>query len=185
MQILNVVLIIILTIYVFLIFPFFLSIKVKLNVCDKKLYYKICLFNVLTILNGYVELKIDGIFIHLTNKKAIKISYKNFFNSRAKVEPLRDYHVINFYSFLYIGCKTSAVKKTQIAFIYNYIKNNLEWFFYHKKPYLKIDNNVAITEISNNVVYYAKATFVFNTLMILISLTKILVEKMFYAIKKS
>ena len=132
----------------------------------------------------YIESKIDGIFIHLTRKKAIKIPFNSIFDARTKFKPLKDYHIIKFSSFLFLGCERGVMEKTQFGFIYNYIVNNVEWFFYHKKPYLSIKNNVAIVEGNNNVICELKATLVFNILMIIISLIKISMEKLIYAISK-
>lgn len=174
---------VILIIYIVLIFPIFINVKLKFDKDKKKVFFKIKLFNIVRVINGYIENKKDGFFIHLTKKKAILFEYERLFDFRKKVRPLKDYHIISFNSQVLIGSNDNLLKNIEIAFIFNYLVNNIQWFFYHKKPYLYINNSI---KIYDDKVFIIKISvkFVLNLLMIFISLIKILMEKMFYAITR-
>ena len=68
------------------------------------------------------------------------------------------------------------------GFLINYLYQNVKWFLYHKKPYLDVNT---IIKIYNEEVFniYNSTTIVFNLLIIIISFIKIIVEKVFYALK--
>ena len=184
MQILGLVIYLIVGIFAFLIFPFFIGFHIDANYQKKKIFYRIDVFSFIKVLNGYVQAKKDGIFIHLTKRRAIMVPYENIVSIRNKVKPLRDYHVINFNSRLYLGQLDGVLGLTTIAFIYNFVVNNVEWFLYHYKPYFKTRNQVFVLENTNVFNLCINATVVFNFLMVLISLIKILVEKIVYAITR-
>lgn len=170
-------------VYIILIFPIFLTIKIRVNKGNNRLFYTIVIFGFIKLLNGYLELIKEGIAIHLTRYKAIIIPLKNIFEMRNKIKPLKDYHIIKFNIELALGLNNSLILPVSISFLLNYILQYVEWFLYNKKPYVKIDTNISLYENDNIADLHVKATVVFNLMMVIISLIKIGVEKVFYAIK--
>jgi len=176
------VLIITLIISAILIFPIFINFDLCFIKDNKKLYYKLSLFGI-KVLRGYVELIKEGVVIHLNKYRAIIIPYKKLFGIRKKFKPLKDYHFIKFNSILELGGKNDLINAISAGFIHNYIFNYLEWFFYHKKPYVDLKYKTIIIKDTNKLNYYCNLTVIFNLLMVVISLIKILMEKIIYAIR--
>ena len=102
---------------------------------------------------------------------------------RKKIKPLKDYHVIRFDIKLVFGVNESLIIPISISFVIRYLLQFIEWFLYNKKPYVKINTDISIYEDKDIAELNAKATAVFNLMMVVISLIKIGVEKVFYAIK--
>lgn len=165
-----------------IIFPIFINIKVNYDISIKKFYYEIRVFFIKT-LYGYIEKHADGIIVHLNKRKAILIFYKDLLNMKDKAKPLKDYHLINFYSEIKIGIENNLINALELGFLYNIIMFYIKWFTYNKKPYFNIDNKIYIYEGKNIFSFMCKSTVLLNLLMIIISLIKIIVEKIYYAIR--
>lgn len=176
-------LVVVVLFFILLTFPLF----VKFDVCyiktKNKMFYKISLFNVIKILKGYVELIKEGIVIHLTKRKAIIIPYKNIVGIRKKFKPLKDYHFIKLNSILEIGFKDDLVNSFFVGNVNNFIFEFVNWFFYHKKPYVNLKNKTLLFENDKRLNYFLELTVVFNMLMILVSGIKILMEKILYVFR--
>ena len=181
----NFVLVIVNIVFIILIFPIFVNINLYINIENKKLEYKIQLFKFITILFGYAEIVKEGFAIHINNVKAVIIKYKSLISIRKNVKPLKDYHILKFYSTLEISEPNEDNLKIisivlLIKSITDIVASNLTYF----KPYLTIKNNVNIVNKNNIFNLNAKAHVILNLLMIILSLIKIFTEKLFYAIKK-
>ena len=178
----KIVLTAIILIFSILIFTIFIYIDIKFDKDYGKIQYKIKVFFI-KILYGYIEKASDGIIIHLNRRKAVLIYYKNLFGMKEKVKPLKDYHLIKFYSELNIGVRDNFLLSFEIGYFYNFISEIISWITYHKKPYFKLSNYVNVYENKNIFKYECDSTVVFNLLMVTISLIKILVGKIYYAIR--
>ncbi len=150
---------------------------------ENKLFYYINLFGIINLLKGYVERKKEGFAIHLTKRKAIIIKYSQIFSFRKKIKPLKDYHFIRFYTDVQIGNKDSAVYPFTISFLLDTLHKYLSWFFYQDKPQLKTKTNVFLVEGEQKLEVFIKVTVALNLLMVLISVIKIIMEKLIYANK--
>lgn len=183
MQILNIVLLLVVIISSIIIFPIFFNLDLCFISHDKKLYFKIKILWLVRLVKGYCELIDEGIIIHLNKFKAIIIPYNKLFGMRKKVKPLKDYHFIKFNSVFEIGDKDDLILSLSNAFIYNYIMQYITWFFYHEKPYVDFDARTIVIEDESVLNIYCSVNIVFNLLMVIISLIKMLVEKIIYAVK--
>lgn len=181
----NFVLALINIVFVILIFPIFVNINLKFNIKNKRLEYKIRLFKFITILFGYVEIVKEGFVIHINNIKAVIIKYKSIFKIRKKVKPLKDYHILKFYS----NIEISQPNEDNLEFISTILllKGALDILASNLtivKPYLTIKNNVNIKDENNIFKLNVRAQVILNLLMIILSFIKIYTEKIIYAIKK-
>lgn len=174
---------VVIIVYVFLIFPIFLNINVKYSKNEKLLEYKIKMFNFITILFGNIELIDEGIAIHINNKKAILIFYKDIFSMRKKFKPLKDYHIFKFNTSISIGINENEMQTLNFIFLYNYIFNIVGQITNQIKPYLTLKSKINLFNKEDFLILLLKTTFVFNIFMVLISLIKIILEKIVYAIK--
>ncbi len=147
------------------------------------LEYQIKLFGFIKIIYGYIELIDEAIAIHINNKKAILIFYKDIFSMRKKFKPLRDYHVFKLNTAISLGVLDDEVQRLNFAIMYNFIFNIIGQCTSQIKPYLSLKSNIILYEKENIFMFRVRSTFVFNILMVLISLIKIFLEKIIYAVK--
>ncbi len=168
---------------IILIFPIFISGKFYFNKNEIKIYYRITLFKFIKIIYGYAELLKDGIILHLTKNKAVLLPYSNIFEIKEKVKPLKDYHLITADLNMNLGSE-DVFLPASATFIVNYAYNYLRWFLCHKKPYFKFKNTANVYVGASVFEVKFNGTAVFNLLMIVLSLIKILIGKVYYAIAK-
>jgi len=171
---------IILSLSLIIVFPIFVRLDVIYNDNAKKVFAKIYFFGIL-ILNLYAHPIKEGIIFHLTKRKAVILQYNKIFSVRKKFKPIKDFHIINFDTLIEIG-SDDPINTLRNAFLINFLYTNVKWFFYNKKPYLDI-NTIIKTRDNKIFNIYNNTTIIFNLLIILISLIKIIVEKIFYALK--
>ena len=179
----KIVLTIVILTYILLIFPIFIRIDVAFTKDAKKILYKIRLFNLFVLFYGYVEKVNEGIAIHLSKRKAIIITNDKLFDVKNKIKPLKDYHVIRLFMQIDLGNKESILTSLSTAWSINFVTKYVEWFLENSKPYVKFNSAINVYEEKDLFCVKINATFVFNLLMVTISLIKILLEKTFYAIK--
>ena len=179
----KIVLAIVITVFIILIFPLFLTFDINYKQSTKRVYYKIKLFNFVLLLYGYVEKIQEGIAIHLNRKTAIIITYDKIFDMKNKIKPLKDYHVINMQLQIDMGSEKGVLEPISIGYFINYISQYFEWLIVNSKPYVKFEKTINIYENEKLFSLKINATFVLNLLMITISAIKIIMEKIIYAIK--
>jgi hypothetical protein len=176
------VIIIISLVFAFLIFPLFLNSYFYFSIEERRLFFSFNLYKVLKLFGGYCELIDYGVAVHLTKYKAIIIDKSSIFNMRKKIKPLKDYHIIEFESKIEFGLYENLIKSLEIGFILNYIYETVKWVLLNKRPYVKLNNDISVVEDKTMLNITIKCTIVLNLLMILLSLFKILVEKVVYGI---
>lgn len=170
-------------IFSILIFPLFLNIDVYFSHSAKKLFFGLDLFGFIKFLSGYAQLANDGIVLHLSDKKAVIIFYKNITVMGKSVKPLRDYHIIKTDLNIEIGSENSFLAATAAAYTIKFFSDIFGFHVYNAKPYVRFNDNIKVYE-KDMFNIYAEFTVLFNTLMIIISLIKILTEKIFYGKRK-
>ena len=166
-----------------IIFPIFVGIKFTLSTANNKLFFKIKIYG-LALINGYAKVIDDGIIIHLTKKKAILILKEDLFNFRGKVEPLKDYHLLKAKINITFGGEDNLLSATTSCFMINYFENFLRWILHFNKPYFRLNNSCNINLDLDYSIFDFNGQIVFNLLMIFLSLIKILIGKINYAISK-
>ena len=178
----KIVLASILIFLILIIFPIFLNIKIFFSWEIKKLFFLINIFGI-KCLSGYFEILSDCIAIHLTDKFAIIIPLKNLLGMRTRVKPLKDYHFVKFNSTIEIGSKESLISNFAFAFIINYFYNFTLWFLSNSKPYINFNNKINLYQDNKKLNIIIDSTVIFNILMVLISIIKIIMEKIVYAFR--
>ena len=164
-------------IYVFLIFPTFVSINAFFSKKTGKLYFGIFIFGIIKILSGYAQTCDDGYVIHLSDKKAVFTPYKSLFEIKNTVAPLKDYHISKIDWFIELGSDNSVMAPLAAAYILNFINYFARGFIFSNRPYLKINNGISVYEEKDMLNFYIKTVVILNLLMIIISLIKIFMEK--------
>ena len=173
----------IIIIYSLIIFPVFLNINIYYSKIKNKVYFKIKLFNFIKILKGYVERIEEGFVFHISSKKAIILPYKNILGMRKKIKPLKDYNIIKFNLTINYGNNKNLFNALVISSFFQILNNNILKILCVNKKHVKINNQINIYEDKNLFNIKCRASVIFNILMVLISIIKIIMEKFFYALK--
>ncbi len=172
---------IIIIIYSLLIFPIFVNGKLSINNEQKRINYSVNL-GVFKLLYGYFELDKEGIIIHLTRRKAVLIRFSDLLSIRKKFKPLKDYHLLKYNSTLDLGISGSEIS-IEFLILYSFITQIIGEIINVNKPYFEVYNTLNIYEDSKISNYRLKINLVFNLLMVIIRVFRIIVEKIIYAIK--
>lgn len=168
--------------YVVIIFPLFINIKFNLIEDVSNINYKLKLYFI-PILFGKVEFIKEGIAFHINNKKVIILEFNKIFTIRKKFKPLKDYHIIKFNSSVALGDINYKTNLIYISLIISYFTNYFGTLIKQIKPHFNLKNNIYLFEDKNIFELRMKGVIVLNLLMILISVIKIVMEKIIYAIK--
>ena len=177
----KIVLIAVLIITILLIFPLFLNINLIFIKDAKKVFWNINLFGFINVVSGYIYTFEKGIVIIYGKKQKI-LYYLDLFDIGKSIKPFYDYHFIKIISLTEIGSNNILIPAS-IGFLIQYINWFMCDFFKYKKPQLKIKNDVNVYEGENIFNVYLKARIIFNMLMVVISIIKIVTEKILYAKK--
>lgn len=174
----------VLIIFTVLIFPIFVNFDFLLKKDLKRLFLGVHLFGMIPVAGGYVERGEKEFILHLSEKKAIILPYEKVFSIRKKFKPLKDYHFIGLWLVLDIGSDNGSVTPLAVGGITDYVLSIFKNYFYFSKPYLKINSTVNVFMGEDVFNVYFSGTVVFNFLMVVLSVAKILTEKIFYACRK-
>lgn len=169
-------------IYSAIIFPIFLTVKVSVISEKKCAYFGIFLFKWLRIVEGIAGSN-DGKIFYVINGKKEVVRLTLLKNMKTKVKPLMDYHILRLNNVLELG-DNQLITPLVVGQAINFICSTAFFSALIKKPYLKLTNDILINEKKRYVNDYLSFTVVFNILMILISLVKIITEKIINAIKQ-
>ena len=169
--------------YLIIIFPIFLSVNCSYLDESKTVYFKFKLFKI-KIFVGTIRVLCQGVLLEISKKRTVIIPFNKLVNVRKKVEPLKDYHFIKFTSNIEIGNQDNPLSAIVIAHNVNTFFNYLHGYVSCIKPYVKIENSVKVHTDRDELKFKFDLTIIFNLLMIVLSLIKILVGKLNYAIKK-
>ena len=170
--------------FTILIFPIFINFDVLLKKDLKRVFYGVHAYGIIPLSGGYMETGDKTLIIHLSNHRAIIIPFNKILGIKNKIKPLKDYHFIKLEYVLDIGCKNGSMLPFSAGCAINYVTDMLKRYFYFNKPYLKLNGKVNIYMGKNIFDVYFSGIVVFNILMIVLSIIKILTEKLFYAFGK-
>ncbi len=181
----DIIIVIIASIIIFslLIFPIFINGDIYYRHGCGKVYYGLYLFGIFKIISGYAELLHDGIALHLTEKKAKILFFKNILNMGKSVKPLQDYHIIRACVGVELGNADSFTQSIFWGYVINFIFSSIKCGLNISKPHVVTDSDITVYDIDAFNIY-GSGIVVFNILMIIISIFKIIVEKIFNGKRK-
>lgn len=167
-----------------LIFPLNLGINAAFLKEEKKAFFGIYLFGVIKIVGGYAEKITEGFAVHLSDKKVVIINYKAMLGAKDRIKPFMDYHFTKIKIVIESGSENNLITPVSIAFISEYIMSFIERYYSFKKPYLVIDCGFNVYDGKNKLNLFIRLNVVFNLIMIISSIIKIITEKTIYAIRQ-
>lgn len=173
-------------IYSAIIFPIFLTVKVSLISEKKCAYFGIFAFRMLRIVDGFAGIEYGKIYYVINGKREV-VRLTLLKNMKTKVKPLMDYHILSLNNVLELGDE-QLITPYVVGQAINVIASSVFFSVLIKKPYLKLTNDIIINDVITDKKKYVNDflsfTVVLNILMILISIVKIITEKLINAIKK-
>ncbi len=149
-----------------------------------KLYFQLELFNIMPIFFGIAKITASQINISSNFFKLKTFQYKNLIKIKSKVKPLKDYHIINFNLLIDTDYNENFIITAYSAFLYQRAVETIGSILSIKKPYFKLNCQFNAREGDDLLKIYLKSTLIFNTLMIILSIIKILMEKLIYVFRK-
>ncbi len=170
--------------FIVLIFPIFLNVNIVFNFKYKKVFFALKIFGIIKILSGYIEISKNDVLIHISDKKAILIEFIDLDGVKKSFKPFMDYHFISLRTLTELGDNENRIIPFFSTFILNYIESILKWLLINRKPYVNFNNYYNIYESEDKKAFFGKALITLNFLMIIISVIKILVEKLTYEFRK-
>lgn len=169
--------------YSVLIFPIFISVRIGFTGKDKKLTLSAKLFGFIKVFNVKIVKTEGGLLMVKKSGKNTFIPYKKLLGLKKSFEPFKDYHVLRVKTQLDIGTKETIYALTG-GFIVSFTEQTLGVVLRELKPYVKLDNAVYVHENENVIKLNAKIVAVVNLLTAIISLIKIITEKIIYVIRR-
>ena len=174
---------VIIGIIVLLIFPICINVKAFFSLKDKKIYFLIQLFGFIKILGGYITFDKVGIVLHLSDKKAVILFYSKLLNVKDKIKPLKDYHLVKFNYVLDIGLKNEIFLSVLFANFLNTLTNVLGQVIVSKKPYFDCKSKINLIETFDRINLFINSAVLFNGVVLLGSIIKIMIGKIVYGRK--
>ena len=170
--------IIIVAAVILLIFPLFLKVTLELNGGEKAAFFTLKLFGI-NIGKGRLVLsdEKDGVRLYKKGKLVKTIYWRQMFSFNTAIKPFSDYSIISVKTCLTLGREESVMAPIIITNILSFISEFFKWFFALNKPYLKINDSYFIEEKQDVFDLKISIRILFNVLMVLLSIIKIVTEK--------
>ena len=170
--------------FINLIFPIFLTVNTAYSHQYKRLFVTLKVFKFIKVFKFYIEKIGDTFAVHLTKNKAILIPTNKLLGFKKSVKPLKDYHIVRVKSLIIMGKNGNGAELAFLASSVSIINEILLRVINEYKPYLKAKNSISVVEGEDVFEIFINFTIAFNLLMIVISVIKILGEKIIYEIRK-
>lgn len=163
-------------------FPVFVHIDVYLDIRENKTNFSVRLFRLVKVAGGYVQIKTDGIVIHLSKKKAIFFPYDKMFRRNKKFQISDGFQLYKFHQIVETG-GSQTIWGIMIASALQSAGGAACAVLKTKHPFLSLKNGTLLAEKAC-LKYSAQVAIIFNGLVITIALTKRILEVIINWIRK-
>ncbi len=163
------ILLINLFITVLLFFPIYLDTNLHYDMNRRKLGFGIYLYNFLKILGGYIATYPGGLALHVSDKKAILIPYKQLKDEQKRFSFMRSFHLKT----LSVTTENGADYLMPVLFTHMFTRI---YFFALNRGNGRIKNTFWLKN-GDELIISVHCTLMFNIFMLLQSLFKFLKEK--------
>ncbi len=157
-----------------LLLPVYLRVDAYLDVKENKCWFSISLYKHLKIFGGYGEVIKDGIAIHVTKKKAILISFGKMTETKQKFDIAKGFQLIRFHTILETG-GADTVYGLMLGAAITATSGGIFSVLQTKHPFLSLKSNSLLTNHAC-VKLSLQADTVFNGLIVIVAITKKLLE---------
>lgn len=162
-----------------LIFPIISDIELLYTGKDS-CYFCFSVFG-LHVFYGLIKKETASLSIH-TNFFHKQLTIKSPYEIKKSIKPLNDYHFIKLNALIDAGQEDEYEATFNTTLILSTLFNGIIDIVKYEKPYLDLNYYVNLYD-KNILKVYIRSVIIFNILMIILSLIKILTEKTIYAIR--
>lgn len=172
-------------VYVTLNFPIFITVFGIVSKQKKGIGFEIVLYGFLKVFKGSIFKRGSFLLIEHTFKKKYYMPVSEIFSMKTTIKPLKDFHILKLKTLTEIGLNGDVFLPCMGISVFKFLNNGICKIINADKPYLKLKNDVNLYENRDCFNVYIKTVVVFNLMMVLLSLIKIIIGKLVYAVKKS
>ena len=165
-----------------LLFPIFTDVDVYLDAYENRGWFSLSLYHVLRLFGGYAQLRSEGLVFHLTKKKAVILPYSGMADARKKFEVTKGFQFMRFHQIIETGGAQNAASAL-LASVFFAIDGTAYAILHEKYPFLSI-RNVAVLHHERCLKGCIRITAVMNGLVLVVALTKKILEEMIKWMKK-
>lgn len=166
----------------FFLFPVFVYLDGYTDLRENKYCFSLGLYKYLKVFGGYMQLTSDGIAVHVTDKKAIFIPYKNMTDTRKKFEITKGFQLYRYHQVIETGNVNSPYGFLLAGFLQS-LGGGIFSVMQTKHPFLSLKNSTLLTE-EGTLKISVQAVTVFNGLVVTIALSKKILEAIINWIRK-
>ena len=163
--------------FLIIIFPIFC--RGDIVYLNKKLFFKLCLLGIIPIFKCYAKLKGTTIEVYLFDKIKKEVKIKSVFKKKNNFKFLLDFHFLRVSCLINKKIDDNLFQLLNTSVFYLIISDIIGKILCFYKPYVSIYSGINLTEEINHNEFALSLTFVFNLLVIIINLIKIVLEKTF------
>jgi len=164
--------------------PIFCNFNIYFDVNKNKYYFGLFLFKFIKVYGGYFQIIGEGLVFHVSEKKALILPFNKVFESRKKFTITKGFEIIRFHQVVEYGNKEDIAKPvffcslSQIIFGIIYAKYKIE------KPFVNLKSTTLLVEDESVFKLSANIVAAFNMIVIIIALSKIIMEKVLKNVKR-
>jgi hypothetical protein len=157
--------------------PIFCNFNVFLDINKNKYYFGIFLFKFIKLYGGYFQLFNEGLVFHVSENKALILPYDKVFESRNKFKITKGFEIIRFHQVIEYGNKNDLEKPVYVTALTQIIFGIIYGKTKATKPFVNLKNSTLLIEEDDIFKLSANIVAAFNMIVIIIFLSKILLEK--------
>ena len=159
-----------------LLFPVFVNIYLYGDKADGKLGFAFYLFGTFRILSGYAALYTGGIALHLTDKKAILLPYKEILSARKKFEITKGFSVCRYRQVIELGGAQNTAGALAAGLVLRKA-TDLAFLIVRHRSDVVLEGDILVDINREGMRAAVSAVVAFNLLIVLFAAFKIFLEK--------
>ena len=162
--------------------PVFLRTDVYLDLFENRAWFSVYLYGFIKLFGGYAELNREGIAVHVTKKKAFFIFYNKMGDTRKQFEITQGFQLWRHHQIIETGGVNTPVTPLAASFIQS-ASGAVCSYLQTRYPFISLKNSMLVTE-NASFKLTTQTTVVFNLLVVVIAITKKILEAIINWIRK-
>ncbi len=161
----------------FLFFPMFTQLIVFFDINTGKLCFSLYLFKFIKIYGGYVTLCDKGLVFHLSLTNAVLLPWQEILAQKKKLEITKGFQIVEFSQIIELGNGINADTKILLSTVSTILSNIILSISKEKKNFIDYKSGTLLLHSADKVKLNVSITAVYNGLVLIIALCKILIQK--------
>ncbi len=167
---------------IFLLFPVFVEIYFYADAGQAKVWFSVSLYRILPAIGGYAEPRQEGIAVHLTEKFALLVPYADMSKARKKFEIFKGFQLLRLHQTLECG-GAEAPYSALVGAAFSAVSGSACSVLLTRHPFLSLRSRLILSD-RPAVRVTAEAALVFNQLVLLVAISKKILEALINWIRK-